>query len=211
MKDNLKQILFSKQKAFPSPLKMFVDAAFAARLWFFTALILLVVIAIQPYFIIKAYRNQEQVVILDGAGTYSIAPLLEFKSAKALHENIALLATLSLFSLNPHGFDYPEMLESIFYKEAREKANGYLNTIKEEFLQKNIHQKQQVFEIKILQTRNQVVMAQVNGELIRSGLFENKNFTENLPFKLDLVLVRNPDMMTNKRYPLAVHDYHVVS
>lgn len=201
--------LFGKKDVQVGPIKMFVDTAFAARLWFFISLILLVMIVVEPYLIIKAYRNEEQVIVLDGAGTYSIAPLLAFKSAKALHENIALLATMALFSQNPNGLDYPEMLESIFYKEAREKANQYINGVREELFQKSIHQKQQVFEVKILQTRNQLVMAQVVGELIRCGLFENKNFTETLPFKLDLMLVRNPDMLTNKRYPLAVYDYQI--
>lgn len=191
------------------PIRLFVDHVYAARLWFFTTLALMVVVGVQPYFLIKAQQYDEKVIILDGSGTYSISPLLRFEEARELHENISLLATMSLLSQNPSGFDYPDMLERMFYKEARLKAKAYEEAIKSERETKNIFQKQQVSQIKILKTRNEVVMAQVKGELIRCGVFEDKNFVESIPFKLDLTLVRNPDMLTNKRYPLAVFDFQI--
>ena len=91
------------------PLKLFTDNAWAARLWFLIALMLLGWVVIQPFFIINAYRTRERVVIMDGAGTYSIAPTLDFESATHLHEELALWATYALFSQNPNGFDMPEL------------------------------------------------------------------------------------------------------
>lgn len=190
-------------------IKLFTHNAIAARLWFWVSLVLLTLLVFQPFFIIQAYRTRERVVILDEAGTFSISHLLDFEEAKALHENIALLAAQALLSQNPEGFDFPDLLERIFLKEAHQKAKQEIARVQEELEQKNIYQKQQSLKIQILGTRNNVIMALVSGELIRCGLFADRNFSESIPFALNLTLVRNPNMLSNKRYPLAVHDFEL--
>lgn len=191
-----------------SPISLFTDNAVAARLWFIVSLVLLAYIVVQPFLIIEAYRTKERVVVMDGANTFSISPLMAFEEATDLHENIALLATQALLSQNPSGSDYPDLLERIFLKCAFEKSQQDLEKIKSELIEKQIHQKQQIFKINILSTRNNLVLAQVSGELVRCGVFESQEFVEALPFKLNLTLARNPNMMTNKRYPICVHDYN---
>ena len=62
----------------------------------------------------------------------------------------------------------------------------------------------QIFKIDILQTRENTVLVKVEGQLIRSGLFERQGFVESPRFTLNLTLVRNPNMIVNKRYPLGV-------
>jgi hypothetical protein len=64
-----------------------------------------------------------------------------------------------------------------------------------------------VFKIDILRTREDRVLVKVEGQLIRTGVFENQSFTESPKFTLNLTLVRNPDMLANKRYPLGVWSY----
>jgi hypothetical protein len=51
------------------------------------------------------------------------------------------------------------------------------------------------------------VLTQVSGQLIRDGVFEDRPFTEAIPFKLLLKLQRNPDMVMNGRFPTAVNDF----
>jgi hypothetical protein len=51
------------------------------------------------------------------------------------------------------------------------------------------------------------VLTQVSGQLIRDGVFEDKPFTEAVPFKLSLKLQRNPNMVQNGRFPTAVNDF----
>ena len=186
------------------PLKLFTDNAWAARVWFLLCLALLTFIIIQPYLLINAYRTRERVVILDGAGTYSIAPTLDFEEATRLHEELALWSTYALYQQNPNGFDMPELLDKIFLDEALKKARSLHSDLTQEFREKNIHQKVEVFEIKILETRSEQIIAQVNGQLIRTGNFEGKAFIEDPEFTLTLVMYRNPNMLVNKRYPLAV-------
>ncbi|MBC2592852.1 hypothetical protein H5P28_01130 [Ruficoccus amylovorans] len=189
------------------PLKLFTDNAWAARLWFLIALMLLGWVVIQPFFIINAYRTRERVVIMDGAGTYSIAPTLDFEEATHLHEELALWATYALFSQNPNGFDMPELLDKLFLNDPLKKARQLHARAEKELREKAIHQKVEVFEIKVLQTRGDQVFTQVKGQLIRTGSFEGKTFVEDPQFTLTLVMYRNPNMLENKRYPLAVMSF----
>ena len=189
------------------PTRLFADHAFAARIWFLVACGALGLCALQPYLIINAYRARERVVVLDGAGTFSVSPLLGFEEAKDLHEAMALWATLALFQRNPKGWDYPDMLEKLFLTDARTKAGTDREKSQPEFAVKNIHQKPEVFKIDLLRTREDRVLVKVEGQLIRTGVFENQIFGESPKFTLTLTFARNPDMLVNKRYPLGVWSY----
>lgn len=190
-----------------SPTRLFADNAFAARMWFLVACAALGFCFLQPYFIISAYRMRERVVVLDGAGTFSVSPLLGFEEAKDLHQSMALWATLALLERNPRDFDYPDMLQKLFLADAFNRAQGERDKARPEFELKSIHQKPEVFKIDILRTREDRVLVKVEGQLIRTGVFENQSFTESPKFTLNLTLVRNPDMLANKRYPLGVWSY----
>ena len=190
-----------------SPTRLFADNAFAARMWFLVACGAVGFAILQPYLIIGAYRVKERVVVLDGGGTFSVSPLLGFEEAKELHESMALWATLALFQRNPRGFDYPDMLQKIFLVEAAAKAQDDRERLHAEFEVKQIHQKPEVFKIEILRTREDHVLVKVEGQLIRTGVFENQAFTESPRFTLNLSFARNPNMLANKRYPLGVWKY----
>lgn len=190
-----------------SPAKLFADHAFAARVWFIVACVALMFCVIQPYLIIRAYRARERVVVLDGAGTFATSPLLGFEEAKELHESMTLWATLALLQRNPRDFDYPDMLQKLFLIDAFTKAQVDREKSRPEFELKNIHQKPEVFKIDILRTREDRVLVKVEGQLIRTGIFENQTFTESPKFTLNLTFARNPNMMANKRYPLGVWSY----
>src|SRR5882724_10375116 len=144
-----------------SPARLFADHAFAARIWFLVACGTLGFCALQPYLIIKAYRARERVVVLDGAGSFSVSPLLGFEEAKDLHETMALWATLAYFQRNPKGWDYPDMLQKLFLAEATAKANAEREKSQPEFETKQIHQKPEVFKIDILRTREDRVLVKV--------------------------------------------------
>lgn len=190
-----------------SPIRLFTDHAFAARIWFLVACGAVAFCVIQPYLIINAYRARERVVVLDGAGTFSVSPLLGFEEAKDLHEALALWSALALFQRNPKDFDYPEMLQKLFLADAYQRALADREKVREEFQLKQIHQKPEVFKIEILRTRENQVLVKVEGQLVRTGAFEGQVFAESPTFTLKLTLVRNPNMLANKRYPLGVWSF----
>lgn len=190
-----------------SPAKLLADHAFAARIWFFVACLALGFCVLQPYLIISAVRQKERVVVLDGAGTFAVSPVLGFAEAKELHESMTLWATLALFQRGPKNFDYPDILQKLFLADAYNKASSDREKSQQEFEVKNIHQKPEVFKIEILRTREDRVLVKVEGQLVRTGVFANQTFSESPKFTLNLTLVRNPNMLANKRYPLGVWSY----
>lgn len=197
----------SKPKGSWTPAKLFADYAFAARAWALVAVAALAFTVIQPFLIIEAYRTRERVIILDGGGSFTISPLLGFEEAKSLHETMAVWATLALLQRNPRNFDFPDLLQRIYLTEACTKAQDDLLKSREEAEVKQLHQKPEIFKIEILRTREDQVLVKLEGQLIRTGVFDRQAFTESPRFNLSLTLVRNPDMASNKRYPLAVWNY----
>ena len=59
-----------------SPAKLLEDHAFAARAWCVIACLALGLCILQPFLILKATSARERVVVLDGAGTFPVSPVL---------------------------------------------------------------------------------------------------------------------------------------
>ena len=175
--------------------------------WFFFTVAVLLLSAIDRYRIVSQFKQRERVVIIDPAGTYYLSPLLQFSEAKALHIQQAELATLAFLERNPKEFDNPDLLKLVFLKAALAKAQNERISEAVEFRSKQLHQKVEIGRIDILATRENEVLAAVTGQLIRSGIFQDKSFTEAFPFTLRLRLVRNPNMALNGRFPTAVGDF----
>lgn len=191
------------------PLELFTDHAVAARLWCAVALIAVGYCAVQPFLIIQAYRTKERVVVMDAAGSFHMGPLLGFEEAGKLHEQHALLACLALFQRNPAGADYPELLEKLFLPEALEKARKEVAAGEEEFSAKALHQKAEVLKLTVLETKDNLVLVQAEGQLVRTGTVAGQAFAEAPSFTARFTFARNPNLAANGRYPLAVWQYEV--
>jgi len=175
--------------------------------WFFFTVAVLLLSAMDRYHIVSQFKQRERVVIIDPAGTYYLSPLLQFSEAKDLHVQQAELAAMAFLERNPKDFDNPDLLKLMFLKSALAKAQD--ERVKEmvEFRAKQLHQKAEIGQIDILATRDNEVLAAVTGQIIRSGIFQDKAFTEAFPFTLRLRLIRNPNMALNGRFPTAVGDF----
>jgi hypothetical protein len=191
----------------PSPARLFVDRDRLAWWWFICAGVILVAAALDRYHLVNAFKQRERVVIIDPAGTFYVSPLLQFEEANELHAQQSTLATIALLQRNPKDFDQGEMLKQMFLKSAHEKALVLRSSEDAEFKAKQVHQKPEIARIDVLETRSDAVLTQVNGQLIRSGIFQDKAFTESLPFTLKLKLQRNPNMVENGRFPTAIKDF----
>jgi hypothetical protein len=192
-----------------NPLELFTDHAVAARLWCLVAVVAVGFCALQPFLILRAYRTRERAVVLDASGTFHVSPLLGFEEATKLHEQHALLACLALFQRNPAGFDHPELLNKLFLPKAAAKARADWAAGAEEFAAKSLHQKAEVLKLTVLETREQVVLVQAEGQLVRTGVVRDQTFTEAPVFTVRFTFARNPNLAANGRYPLAVWTYDV--
>jgi len=175
--------------------------------WFFFTLTVLLLSAIDRYHLVAQFKQRERVVILDPAGTYYLSPLLQFSEAKELHVQQAELATLVFLERNQRDFDNPDLLKLVFLKSAFNKAQDERISEAVEFRSKQLHQKVEIGRIDILATRDNEVLVAVTGQVIRSGIFQDRAFTEAFPFTLRLRLIRNPNMALNGRFPTAVGDF----
>jgi hypothetical protein len=183
----------------------------AARLWCVVALIAVGFCAVQPFLIIRALRTRERVIVLDPSGTFHVSPLLGFEEAGKLHEQHALLACVALFQRHPTGFDFPELLDKLFLPDAARQARTDAATGAEEFSQKALHQKPEVLKLTVLETRENVVLVQAEGQLVRTGVVNGQTFTEAPTFTVRFTFARNPNLAVNGRYPLAVWRYDLSS
>jgi hypothetical protein len=175
--------------------------------WFAFTVAVLLLSAIDRYHLVSQFKQRERVVIIDPAGTYYLSPLLQFSEAKDLHVQQAELATLAFLERSPKDFDNPDLLKLMFLKSAFNKAQDERISEAVEFRSKQLHQKAEIGRIDILATRDNEVLVNVTGQIIRSGIFQDKAFTEAFPFTLRLRLVRNPNMALNGRFPTAVGDF----
>ena len=189
------------------PTRVFVEKDRLARLWFLFAILVLIGAALDRCHLIATLKQQEHVVIIDPAGTFYVSPLLKFERANELHAQQSTLATIAFLERNPKDFDHPELLRQMFLKSALEKAQSQRSAEDCEFKAKQLHQKVEVAKIDLLETRADAVLTQITGQLIRTGIFQEKAFSEAIPFTLKLKMKRNPNMVENGRFPTAIQDF----
>jgi hypothetical protein len=95
----------------------------------------------------------------------------------------------------------------MYLKAAHQKATKQWGADESEFKAKQLHQKAEIAKIDFLETRADAVLTQVSGQLIRSGIFQERAFSESVPFVLKLKMRRNPNMVENGRFPTAIEDF----
>lgn len=190
-----------------NPTRIFVEKDMLAWFWFGFAMLVVAGSAIDRHFLVEGFKQRERVVVIDPANTFYVSPLLKFEEAKDLHAQQSILAATAFLERNPKGFDNETLLKQIFLKSAMAKATASRTAEEPEFKAKQLHQKAEISRVDILNTREDVVLTQVSGQLVRNGVFQDKAFTEAVPFKLLLRLQRNPNMVQNGRFPTAVNDF----
>jgi len=189
------------------PTRIFVQKDRLVWFWFGFAMLVLAGAAVDRYFIVQSFKQRERVVVIDPAGTFYVSPLLKFEDARELHVQQSTLAATAFLDRNPNGFDNEDLLKQMFLKQAFLKAAAYQAAEEPEFKSKQLHQKVEISRVDVLNTREDFVLTQVTGQLVRDGIFQDKPFTEAVSFKLSLRLQRNPNMVQNGRFPTAVNDF----
>ncbi len=189
------------------PTRVFIQRDRLPWIWFAIAAAVFVLATVERVHLVSQLKKRERIVIIDPSHTYYVSPLLQFEEAKDLHAEQATLASLALLDRNPKDFDQPELLKKIYLKPAWSKARDLRDKEAPEFRSKQLHQKAEIAKIDILGTRENEVLSHVTGQVVRSGIFQDKAFAEAFPFSLRLRLMRNPDMTSNGRFPTAVADF----
>lgn len=189
------------------PVRVLINKDRLARFWFLVTAAVIAGSAIERAHFAKTMKERERVVIVDPSGTFFVSPLLQFQEARELHAQQSTLAAVAFLERNPKGFDHPDLLKQMFLKTAHEKASKQWSADESEFKAKQLHQKAEIAKIDFLETRADAVLTQVSGQLIRSGIFQERAFSESVPFVLKFKMRRNPNMVENGRFPTAIEDF----
>jgi len=142
---------------------------------------------------------------------YCIGRLEDFNESTKLHIDQTEIAALFLFQRSPNGLEYKDRIKRLFATSAYNKALKMVADEMNEFQTKSLHQKLTIFEVTHLPVRGNAVLTSLKGELIRTGSFEGKSFTEVLELELKMQFVRNPNMVEHNSYPSIVTAFDVTT
>jgi hypothetical protein len=135
-----------------SPISIFTTTRLAAQFWCLAFFVALGFATASPYLVIKAYRQPLSAIIVDPAGNIIHAPVLGFDEDGKLQAYHAKLHCLTLFSRNPKGTDYPELVDVLYIEPARSGLRRYVAATEKEFSEKSIQQKVVVHSARVLGT-----------------------------------------------------------
>jgi len=128
--------------------------------------------------------------------------LLQFQEARDLHAQQAELAAVTLLQRNPKDFDHPDFVAAIVFSSPHcRKPRTIVRAKAVEFRSKQLHQKPEIAKIDILSTRENEVLATVSGQVIRTGIFQEKAFNRGVQFQTQSPSAPQPHMAANGRFP----------
>ena len=177
---------------------------------------LLCVAVLQPVWLTMIHKQRERFVILNGPGSYTVAPAIPFDEATDLDEDCGYQAARAAFARNPDGADRASELERWFLDDPNSggglsslgKIRALISTEAKEFQSKQFHQKMNLTDpVQVVVVNDKTVKVTVAGQLIRTGIFQGRTHVETRKFSFQMTLVRNPNMMLNNRPPLAIWDF----
>lgn len=208
--DRIQTIPVRSQRKLIDPAGWFADRSYGAKVWFYLFLLAVVLNMVQGPAWYALFHQSEYVTTIDESGTFHRSPLLGFDSSVNLYRYHAELATTALFSRNPNGLDFPDLLPQLFRPEAYKHADSFFKIDAQDFTDKKLFQKPSISSYRIVDQSESGGTVIVLGQLIKQGEVNNERYLPDPDdFTLLLVFKRNPDMTKNGRLPLAVDSWQL--
>ena len=191
-----------------SPLVLMLRKRLMAA-WLWQGLFVLAVIGGYAAVQLTIYQERQRLrfVAMDSRDTFYLANLGNFETAQHIHAELARLAVETIFSRSPDGFDDPERLERLFNPATTVELNKDAARDAEVFRQQQIHQKIETGQIREIEVDNNTALVSVEGQVLRTGMFNNRIVNDAKKVTVFLRLTVNGDMAHNGRYPLVVTNY----
>jgi hypothetical protein len=177
------------------------------RLW--QGLFVLAVIGGYAAVQLTIYQERERLrfVAMDSRDTFYLANLGTFETAQHIHAELAKMAAETIFSRSPDGFDDPERLERLFNPASTAQLNRDAARDADIFRSQQLHQKFEAGQIRELEIDSNTALVSVEGQILRSGVFNQRQVNDSKRVIVFLRLRTNDDMARNGRYPLVVTNY----
>jgi len=177
--------------------------------WLWQTLFVLAVAAIpiSNSITLQAAMSRMRFVAMDSRDTFYLANLGSFEAAQHVHAEIAKMAAETIFSRNPDGFDNPERLERLFNPVTTAVLNKDAARDADVFRTQQIHQKIETGQIRELEVDNNTALVSVEGQILRTGVFNQRVVNDAKKVTVFFRLQVNDSMALNGRYPLVVVNY----
>jgi hypothetical protein len=144
---------------------------------------------------------------MDSRDTFYLANLGSFETAQHIHAELAKMAAETIFSRNPDGFDDPERLERLFNPVTAAGLNKEAARDSDVYRLQGLHQKIETGQIRELEVDDNTALVSVEGQILRTGVFNQRVTNETKKVTVFLRFRVNEDMALNGRYPLVVVNY----
>ena len=177
--------------------------------WLWQALFVLAVIGgfLSHYLTVREMMSRIRFVAMDSRDTFYLANLGTFDTARHIHAELAKMAAETIFSRNPDGFDNPERLERLFNPTATAALTAAAAKDADVLRSQQIHEKFETGQIRELEVDDNTALVSVQGQVLRTGLFNQRLVNNTRKVTVFLRLRVNEDMALNGRYPLVVTNY----
>jgi hypothetical protein len=177
--------------------------------WLWQALFVLAVTGGYAAVQLTIYQERQRMrfVAMDSRDTFYLANLGSFETAKHIHAELAKMAAETIFDRSPDGFDDPERLERLFNPATTAQLNKDAARDTDIFRASQLHQKFETGQIRELEVDSNTALVSVEGQVLRTGTFNQRQVTDTKRVTVFLRLTVNDSMALNGRYPLVVTNY----
>jgi len=177
--------------------------------WLWQVLFVLAVIGGYAAVQLTIYQERQRLrfVAMDSRDTFYLANLGSFETAKHIHAELAKMAAETIFDRSPDGFDDPERLERLFNPATTTQLNKDAARDTDIFRSSQLHQKFETGQIRELEVDSNTALVSVEGQVLRTGTFNQRQVTDTKHVTVFLRLTVNDSMALNGRYPLVVTNY----
>jgi hypothetical protein len=178
-------------------------------IWLWQALFVLAVVGgfVSHHLTTQELMGRIRFVAMDSRDTFYLANLGSFETAQHIHAELAKMAAETIFSRNPDGYDDPERLERLFNPVTAATLQKDASRDADIFRAQQIHQKIETGQIRELEVDNNTALVSVEGQILRSAVFNQRIVNDTKKVTVFLRLRVNEDMAHNGRYPLVVTNY----
>jgi hypothetical protein len=175
-----------------------------AWIWFGLFILAILGFAVDRQMMLSKIKDKPLIIAMDANDTYYLPASMDFENAAVLHAQQTRLAMEAFFNRNPGGVDNSDLLKYLYSKAAFTDATQKLNQEKKMYQDQQIHSKIELGDVKVLSSNSKAVLTSVEGQLIRTGLFDGKLFSNVYDVKAQFTFVLNKDMKHNGRFPTVV-------
>ena len=187
-------------------IQFFANSKMAARFWMCIAILAIAAAIISPTMIVNSMKQTEKVIIMDEANVFSVAPTVGIEDASKMQQYISQLAVEAMFNKTAAGPDNLNLLKQVYLPAAAQDVKTVYDKEGPDFKARNIHQFVECRQIKITPSTPDIVKSEVEAQLIRVIGEKDSvdSIVETYKLQVHFVLIRNKDMRSNGKLPMAV-------